>query len=1603
MENIEVYDEEVIPEEKVILNEQQQEDDLMNELMKKIPEEKRTDKRVLRQTHKLFKHLVQLKKDFSIKNSEGEIVSIKEKGEFNKPHLESILHQKSKKYTPVVGSRKKFFKLEEAASVLEPDDDSIYLTTNNEEFLKLLDIQQRYKQGEQRINYSYRNELAEIKNVMRTNIPVEDGIKLAATSDQEVFTDCFTEACKNHFSDSVKISKFLVEKPTEFFDGETMFVRGLMQNGTSEDIEENEVKADYSIGDRLIACSNNNNKIAGTVVRVEEDAYIIDPEEGAVLREFEREESGHVKIFKDQMLRNPYDPNEKTVLMFENLEGKSYEDLVKAALPTGKVVFSSLNTEKVKSFRELESIVNEKEGISIDDFTEEEIKKFKRELESNADLKQKIAITSSVGKNLKEKRSNFRLINNKILDQLVPFYGQYPLFNSKIDSQLLRIKWIESKPDNGELYYLTLMGKINEKFLEARDSKLSSIEGFLKSAEEKLQVLKQEFSEEMAKLNQDTGCFVLKLAKIYNSEQELEVDNYKEIVDKNGDLISPGQVALVNGNSKSLWKRIKGDFWKKEKDLPFDSVLNDNVGYCNQNGESIEQLDLKSKDRCFFDKQEEMCVPKKIMLKKQKINDLIELIEFNKQSIDLLGDSEFILEMKKEYRDILIKRLNLNNNISKIKENQLIELQKKYLTEKEESEYSDIYYRIDKYLENISNLEIEDYYIALNTLIELYGRTASDISDYNENPRTIYCRLGFNKEICCKHHTVFIEYAKGLKKLDKVLEELNEEYGVEEEGYIVCNNCGQHIQMSNYEVLEGFLSNKSRDITATEAVVDEEQEYESQKGNPMVETLKSAFLQDYEDKGLNVVKIIHTITGVIGLTFTEEDTLKLINSTNNMIKDIKGEKEWKQEALKRKKLKNSILNKLYKKYKNKNLILYTASNLFVYAQSGVPSYSLTKTFTKCVPSLAGFPMEDGFDGIKYISCVLEAFKSSGGDWSSLEKTNVRESMVKIIEKLKLDDYISYRYSRKLKEEESEIRVVEEYKWNEFRPPLHNLDIKVGKTCNNPNLIALKYIENVNKHINKEEALVTQTFIPKPLHGNCCLDTIGEDYNYRNDLMRTKDIRDMFEQMKRCSNPGKYEQAKIIENVPKKKYESFSSQIGSNLLDSNDIKDYFLSFVSEEGPYRGLRRIFDDNVCIYTGLQKSQIMEKEYTLPDYKELKEVVNTKNQLVINKTPNVLINVLDLLTQNNIYLNEYFISWAGKFNPKDKSVWEDLESEIKLEVNDIAEQIGEENKELLLNLGDLKAILEDDINHMGESDSIIKSLISRQKLLKSYIQVYFTQFIFKLKNSYLKETPTFIPQEWKLNPLSDANVIEKYQKLIVKRNNIDFPANGNPIIDKIADIILKFGKDIELILSESQILDCKGSPAKKDIVFNEQKIVTLLHYLVVNMITNILAIEGGGDEDEMFVKDIVNNVLKHIEEDKLYLDKHTLSYIQSVILSKAESDKEDNLNFIKELDKDTWNSLKTMIFLGLDTWKNLSNKNRSLYIPNDEPGEEVPTAEEDLRLEAAAVLGGDMSEHDFEVWKDQREANKEADLEAAAEMDLRVVVGDDDEMGDIEGDNDF
>ena len=133
-------------------------------------------------------------------------------------------------------------------------------------------------------------------------------------------------------------------------------------------------------------------------------------------------------------------------------------------------------------------------------------------------------------KNIKEKRDNFGLVNNKILDGLLEFYGSYPLFNNQLDSVTERIKWLESKPDNGELYY-TLTNKINDAFLESKEAKIESINRF-GTIKDKLDRVKEEYDKEVKSLDYDSGCVTHKLVKVYNSIDDLQTDNNKEILGK---------------------------------------------------------------------------------------------------------------------------------------------------------------------------------------------------------------------------------------------------------------------------------------------------------------------------------------------------------------------------------------------------------------------------------------------------------------------------------------------------------------------------------------------------------------------------------------------------------------------------------------------------------------------------------------------------------------------------------------------------------------------------------------------------------------------------------------------------------------------------------------------------------------------------------------------------------------------------------------------------------------------------------------------------------------------------------------------------------------
>jgi len=86
----------------------------------------------------------------------------------------------------------------------------------------------------------------------------------------------------------------------------------------------------------------------------------------------------------------------------------------------------------------------------------------------------------------------------------------------------------------------------------------------------------------------------------------------------------------------------------------------------------------------------------------------------------------------------------------------------------------------------------------------------------------------------------------------------------------------------------------------------------------------------------------------------------------------------------------------------------------------------------------------------------------------------------------------------------------------------------------------------------------------------------------------------------------------------------------------------------------------------------------------------------------------------------------------------------------------------------------------------------------------------------------------------------------------------------------------------------------------------------------------------------------------------------------------------------------------LGMDTWKNLSNKNRDIYAPDSlqQNSEDLLETEQEtssmLQNQAHNELGSNYSAEEYQSWLDNRNHNQREDRLAYEERD---IMPDDDE----------
>ena len=1769
-EDIEIIEQEIIPENKIVANDLDQNDDLINELVK-LNKSKYKNKIYLRKITNSVNHFNKLKYTHSsIEN--GEIITAKFKGDnYNKlldefqTNKSWLSNLKNYGYIPCVNQKKDLYNIvEDENTILESDnldsidDDKITKKDNSSEINKHVELRNKFKKTNSRINYSYKKEINTLHNITNNyeNINSNNTYETKINENLHVCDPNKLTLSKNKFTYNSNIVHILNgdtnisrENGSEdvLVEGEDISINGFMRiprdklnfkslnNNKLVDVVNNElfnnnilfenlksfneeiVNVDYSVNSKVkIFNISDKSVINGIIEQFDSNILSVKINDGEIeniiqvdidepnIQVININESDRTNLLDDENIfkRFSFSTSGNNV----NKSNNTYlKELFKEITPNTNSIsnlFEELDDIELQSFVDYLKYYN----LNIDDLTHNNFNTINTKNTQNIDkdidesYKKEDVFQDFIRQPPKIVQQKIPIITNYLLKSCEPYYGVYPYYQSNIDSIQSRLRWLISKKDNGNLFFLKIIRSIQEKIHN------NPME-YIKKLESEVGILSREISDldilidgEVTKIVAEKNkCLNIYIAKEYTSLETLQSDNNKIIKidhDKRmayikGDNVLDGHHAILKLPDKTqLFKRITltndSQIWNLEDALEIDPIIKSNKDLCNQQSQSLNEIQniIKDMKRCSFSNIENQCLPKTLTdniilsdLKHKEIFEKTTNINQLKESLNEKDTSDTNIKYHEYYLDLV------NNQSKNI-----------YIDKKNEAktiipvnpEYEMLYKKIDLYLEKINKLSDDIKYNLLELLINKYGRSYN-IKD-NENSKNIYCKYG-NKVLCCNHNSYLIKINKNVSPENnkQIYDSVITEYGIENDGKIWCNNCGVEIFPSDYELSEGFKKNGARDITHE---VIQEEVYESKYENSdLVESIKM-HLTDDKDKVDNdivdIYNIIKIITNIMGIKLDDTDSLTLIKNCENLCEtNIKSKDTWLPSF----KGKPKSSDKAYNNYKNINVIIYTICNLFIVLQSAIPEYKITKPHNKCISSLDGFPLNGNNSlGLDYVTCILEQLRQINTNYECLKKLKINALLQSTITKLIQDENISHKYNLKrqyLSTVKKELSVKSKNNWNQFKPPLFLFDInnesfnskEISPTENLDalsNYYSLKFISNVDKIIN-DSSIENYIFSPSVLSYSCCLNNVS-DYNYLETLIKTdntiKTINNKLNKIENLQNISNKNTKVLIRNDEYIEPVSFSNIVYPL---EPDITQHKIRNLYELYTLEGETRVYKNNICLLTGENKDVINTKTYILEDYYKLLENINKKKSLIMNykDTPINSLNQLKKIIKQNVYLNtnaylQKFIVYIESKNKKEEidKGWTDFNQQIKVEIDEINELLNSKLETgkiktiitLLTNLGILNNIYDE--NNELYNKEYAENILSNDKIkLIHKFNYLLISIMSKIKCDSLEED-VYIPTNWKIeitykkllndHILKNNKLIEKY---ITKKND----SNSQKIFNSVIDIIQHHTNDINNIIGEEHVYNCKGQIEFYS-KFTNKNASQLLHFIFVILFKNIINYNSlaqspqsqsqsvkivNPDEDleitlglsideptelsnselnllenldettstthQTMVINLLYDILEVINKSQEYSDKHTQTHMNKVINKQYDESKEDSLKFIETLDKEARQSLNTMISLGLDTWKDLFKKNDSnLYFdkPDEEPSDDTELAdivyndvEKDNinRDKAKETLGEDYSEESYQDWLQNYNSGNQ---EEYAALNEHVMMDDD---GDFQGDDDY
>lgn len=1090
----EITQEVYVDEKERRYNIDDQTEDLMNEMLSKIPNVERTVK-VLNNLNQIIQRFKQLRENYSVIDQRGVVTEVKKRTFDHKPLVEKLqsLNTNLRWLLPVVQNRKRVYDIDDVTLADTPDvislnmaetrtqdaenDNKYYENDGSDDTNKykrfIRNMSQAYTpfiQGESSEDVIYRGEVGTDITVVIDNI---------IYNTQSLYSTVTS-------NDSLKRQRFVIGKYNLGLNLHKTNYKDTFDTTIVEPIsraDEAHIKGFLVLPKQFMTQSRLT--LPNTSIFEKSDINTKTLQYWQLLRKatsvtnqlVDNETDQSVMINEDFMKEVLYISLDQTVD-----EDEKYRRFLQAFVPKTELLFDMLkkyNTNKtayIDIVNYLEPFMVYKSDIlfsqykGVVDFVVDNIKKLLGRLaehqpytNSLRNWKVKIQYSGSVLLSIMDKYETRETGEERDLDSVLLKYGvDTSMYSSEVVRKIM-------KTDYGRLYM---------DALSMYSSSLYSSVNIKEKLEEKINLLT--ISDEQSP--DDAKCSTLKLAKYYLDFDELTEDNNKEIFfDKKYDETRYDTITDYKDQQDTMSEEefrsflamelmmnvgLKGDDADREVDAmirgqrlvqdgdyaifeTFDGEGNRLYHiYKRENQNWVLDEDKTTHDdvtaNSYFCNSEQKCLSMKNECKsvdevkkdlnKNATEDIIKkVLDEYEISADTIKENIAIqLALSQENIDILRQLMsNETYEYSRSKYAIGINVESQEIVTSPYTRLRDLIIQQEDLMKRISNL---------SKFINMYTRPANKDADPVENEYWLYCVQTGTPLIPSFYDRIS---KSSPYTYEQTLQEICDERGTSDDGNKwVDKHSGYVIRELEFDDDEGYDESGFK-INTKEAVESDASEQIKQLNISLEEKTKSVELR-------YINNVITSLSYNIGVNI-EDSREFIVKQTLQLINEIHGDKVSYNKKRKLAKEKGKKIAS-YELKLHQFILYFTGLFVLFSVQCAIPSIKTKKTYPNCKRSFSGYPMEDNgdFSGLEYIVCIMK--KTTGGSepWNSIKKLSV-ESIVKNM-KIMYNKYVSSMpviqqktkakldYREKTDASDEIPESVSIGRWHTFLPPLQRFDL-----------------------------------------------------------------------------------------------------------------------------------------------------------------------------------------------------------------------------------------------------------------------------------------------------------------------------------------------------------------------------------------------------------------------------------------------------------------------------------------------------------------------------------------------------------------------------------